>query len=243
MFSFFIHSDNILDDKILLTDEITHHLEVIRIQSNEKILFIDENQIEYLCEFNNFNSIKILEKKQNTNESNIKISLFQSIPKSDKFEFIIQKSVELGVFDIYPVNSQYCISKIKNDKKFDRFNKISESAAKQSKRGIIPKIHNDISFNDAINIAKNYDLILICYENENSNLKNELKKLLSNKIKNIAVFIGPEGGYSNNEILLFKQNEFKIISLGKRILRTETASLNILSILTYEFDGGFNDLS
>lgn len=133
-----------------------------------------------------------------------------------------------------------CIAKIDSkdeNKKIERWQKIAESAAKQSGRNIIPKIQRKIKLQDIINLKKEYDKIIVCYENEQNNtLKSELIQLKNTKQPKIAILIGPEGGLEESEIELLRENEAKIVTLGKNILRTETVALNILSIIMYEFN-------
>ena len=173
-----------------------------------------------------------------TTELPINITLYQGLPKADKLEFIIEKSTELGVSKIVPVEMRFSIAKVKNEeKKIVRWNKIAESAAKQSKRNVIPLIEQTIKFNEMIKELEQYDLILVAYENESKQtLKNVLAKVQKDKIKNVALIIGPEGGVDSKEIDLLIQSGAECISLGKRILRTETAPLALLSMLVYEFE-------
>lgn len=156
-------------------------------------------------------------------------------------ELVIQKSVELGVYDITPVKMKRCVVKLDEKdkiKKIERWQKISEVASKQSGRNIIPQINNIQNIDEICKNIKDYDLLLIAYEKEKENfLKAELKKLtnIKDNIK-IGVVIGPEGGIDEEEIQKFKENGAKIITLGNRILRTETVALNILSIIMYELE-------
>ena len=162
--------------------------------------------------------------------------LYQGLPKIDKMEYIIQKSVELGVNEIIPVNMKYCIAKINNeDKKITRWNKISEVAAKQSKRNIIPKVSKPINVNELYNKIKAYDLAIVAYENED---RKTIKEIFESKknVKNIAVVIGPEGGISKEEIEKLQHAGAEIVSLGNRILRTETAPIAVLSMIIYEYE-------
>ena len=153
---------------------------------------------------------------------------------SDKFEFIIQKAVELGVKEIIPVEMKFCVAKIEEKKKaqkLERFNLISESAAKQSKRNVIPKVSNVLTFNQAVEYAKGLDLFIVPYECANgieqtSSVISQIKKGMK-----VGVMIGSEGGFSDSEIELAKTSGAKIITLGKRILRTETASITALSVI------------
>ena len=168
--------------------------------------------------------------------------MFQGLPKADKMELIIQKGVELGVSAITPVAMKRSIVKITakdEPKKIQRWQKISEVAAKQCGRSIIPKIDNIAKIQDICKIAKDYDIILVAYENEKENkLKYELQKLKEEsfgKLK-IAIVIGPEGGLEPDDVNYLKENRAKIITLGNRILRTETVALNMISVITYELE-------
>ena len=153
-------------------------------------------------------------------------------------ELIIQKAVELGVYEIYPVNMIRCVTKLKDEnKKIERWNKISEVAAKQSGRNIIPKINNCINIKKICEMIPKYDIVMVAYEQEDKNtLKAELKKLqLKNNIQ-LAIIIGSEGGLDSKEVEMLQENGAKVITLGKRILRTETVALNVLSSIMYEFE-------
>ena len=155
-------------------------------------------------------------------------------------EFVIQKSVELGVYDITPIEMKRCIVKLNEKdkiKKVERWQKISEVAAKQSGRDIIPKINGIINIKKVCELIKDYDIILVAYENETQNsLKEQLKIIKENKIKKIGIIIGPEGGLEIDDVELLKANGAKVVTLGKRILRTETVALNVLSNIIYELE-------
>ena len=180
---------------------------------------------------------KLLEEIPST-ELPINITLFQGLPKADKLEYIIEKSTELGVNTIIPVEMRFSIAKIKNeDQKNIRWNKIAESAAKQSKRNIIPKVELTIDVKELANRIKEFDLVVVAYENENKDsLKKVLETINKQELNNIAIIVGPEGGIDNSELEVFISNGAKCVTLGKRILRTETAPLAILSMLIYEFE-------
>ena len=157
-------------------------------------------------------------------------------------ELIIQKSVELGVKEIIPIEMKRCVVKLNEkdqNKKIDRWQKISEVAAKQCGRNIIPKINNVINIKNICNLCENYDIVLVAYENEKENkLKYELEKLKSQNKEQlkIAIVIGPEGGLEENDVNLLKESGAKVITLGNRILRTETVALNMISIIMYELE-------
>ena len=181
--------------------------------------------------------LEIEKKWQNDTELSSRITLFQGLPKSDKMELIIQKAVELGVYQIVPVSTARTIVKVdekKTDKKVSRWNSISESAAKQSGRGIIPKVTSVMSFSEALEYSKKLGITLIPYElaKEMSQTKKVLKKIKPRE--QIGVFIGPEGGFEQQEVERAVESGAHPITLGKRILRTETAAITILSILVFE---------
>lgn len=236
---------NNINIEIIGTD-VNHIKNVLRKNISDKIVICDKDfGQDYLCEIIDIGEnirCKIIDKLEESVESNIFVSIFQGMPKADKMELIIQKAVELGVYDITPVEMKRCVVKIKeNDrnKKIERWQKISEVAAKQSGRNYIPKINNILNVNQICEEFKNYDTVLVAYENEKENtLKEQLKMLNKKETDNlrIAVVIGPEGGIDEKEINLFKENDAKIITLGKRILRTETVALNVLSNIMYELE-------
>lgn len=242
MHKFFVGDNQINNEKIIINNEDYNHIaNVLRMKKGEFILITNKESKEtFNCEIDEINSneviCNILNKENKEIELNVNIDLFQGLPKADKMEYIIQKCVELGVHKIVPVNMKYCIAKIKDEEKKNlRWNKISEVASKQSKRNIIPKIEKSISISTLCSEIENYDLVIVAYENEeNITLKDVLKG--NSKIKNIAVIVGPEGGISTDEIEKLKERGAKIVSLGNRILRTETAPIAILSMMVYEYE-------
>lgn len=245
---FFVPTDQIKEETILIQNEDVNHIKnVLRSKINDKIDICDYNTSKnYICEIVKIEDkkieCKIIKKVESNVESKIKVSIFQGLPKADKMELVIQKSVELGAFDITPIEMKRCVVKLnEKDKtrKIQRWQKISETAGKQSGRDIIPQINNIINVKKLCEKFGEYDLILVAYENEKENtLKQELKKIKNIKKEEIkiAIIIGPEGGIDNEEIEQFKSYNTKIITLGNRILRTETVALNMLSIIMYELD-------
>lgn len=241
MAKFFVSKDLIKDDKVFLDGENAKHLiNVLRCKIGEEIEISCGDGYDYICKIEeiskNIAICKIIDCFGNESEPNIKITLYQGLPKSEKMELIIQKCVELGIDEIVPVNTDRTIVKLagKEDKKIARWNKISESAAKQSRRGKIPTIQPIINFTEAIKQAQNNDLILIPYEKEQ---EKGIKQVIKNfNGKNIAIFIGPEGGFSDSEIKYAIENNLIPITLGKRILRTETSGFITTAILLYELD-------
>ena len=221
---------------------MNHIKNVLRCQKGEHIEICNsETSKNYLCEINKIEKeeieCNILENLRSNVETDIKVTIFQGLPKADKMEYIIQKSVELGAYDITPVEMKRCIVKLNEkdkEKKIQRWQKIAEVAAKQCKRDIIPKINNITNVKLICNIIQNYDIILVAYEKEKERtLKSELKKIKEYNQKNIGIIIGPEGGLDEDDVKLLEESGAKVITLGNRILRTETVALNVLSNIMY----------
>ena len=249
---FFVRQNQVDDGKIVINGQDVKHIRnVLRAKVGEELEICNSETGEnFLCSILEFNKDKIwcnIEQKiQEETESNVKVTIFQGLPKADKMEYIIQKSVELGVYDITPVDMKRCVVKLdeKNaNKKIERWQKISEVAAKQCGRNIIPQINNVINIKKLCEIVENYDIVLVAYENEeNNSLKNELSQIKSTIINNqsqelkIGIVIGPEGGLEKQDVENLERSGAKIITLGKRILRTETVALNVLSIIMYELE-------
>jgi 16S rRNA (uracil1498-N3)-methyltransferase len=242
---FFIRADQIEEkdgEKIVtLKGDDAHHISYsLRMAVGEKVDVCDMQKNLYECELVSFDGSQVIAKVLNTQtvdtEPKHKIRLYQALPKSDKMETIIQKSVECGVYEIIPFFSERCIVKIdKKDenKKIERWQKIAESASKQSGRGIIPKVTNILSFEEMLKSSCENSLSIFCYEGE-ENLT--LKQLLQSQTlpENISLIIGSEGGFSINEANKLRSHGAKCVSLGKRILRCETAPSFALACISYE---------
>lgn len=245
---FFVTNQSINNREILIKGEDTNHIKnVLRKKIGDQLTICNlDISKDYLCEISQFeeDGIKcnIIEELKTNAESNVKVTILQGLPKADKMELVIQKAVELGAYDITPVEMKRCVVKLTNKdktKKLQRWQRIAEVAAKQSGRNRIPKINEIKSIQNICNLCQEYDIVIVAYENEKENkLKQELEKLKIRKIQNLkmAVLIGPEGGIDHSEIALLKENGAKIVTLGNRILRTETVALNVLSIIMYEFE-------
>ena len=243
---FFIKENQIQNNKITIIGEDVNHIKnVIRKQIGDIIEICNQdNEKSYKCEIEKIEekqiTTKIIEELK-SQESNIKVDIYQGLPKAEKMELIIQKSVELGANAIIPVNMKRCVVKLDSkseEKKIERWQKISESAAKRCGRNNIPEVKHLVNIKDICNKIMDYDAMIVAYENEKENtLKQELTKL-KNKQKNlkIGIVIGPEGGLEENDVKLLKESGAKIITLGHRILRTETVALNMLSIIMYELE-------
>lgn len=243
MSRFFVEKGAQIGEMLVIKGENFHHIKnVLRHKIEDRLVFCDGSGLELFCVikriYKDCLEVFVEDARKSKNEPDLKITLFQGLPKADKFEYIIQKAVELGVNDIVPVKTSRCIVKIDENsarKKIDRWQKISFEAAKQSRRAIIPKIKNIVSFNEACKKHQDFDLRIIPFENEKINTIRQTLKA-KNLIKNIGVFIGPEGGFEESEIDIAKQNSIIPVTLGNRILRTETAGIAILSMLMYEFE-------
>lgn len=254
MYHIFVNDNQITNEIITISkfndeENFIHLKKSVRIKKAELILVSIngfKQSYDYLTKVTDIDDEKIILnilEKSKSKELIYKINLYQGMPKSDKMEFIIEKAVELGVFSITPVDMEFSVSKF-NDKnkssKIIRYNKISKSASEQSKRGIIPEVRDNINFTEMILKIKNDKYNILFYENaEGMKLTHEFINDLKKNIKedeNINIIIGPEGGFSNKEIDYAINNNIKVLSLGERILRTETAAISSLSIFMYELE-------
>lgn len=239
---FYVKNEQINGENAYIEGEDVKHIkDVLRYNINDNIDICDENGIKYITQIINMAkekiSLKILEVSSETSEPSVNITLFQGLPKSDKLEMIIQKCTELGVSEIVPVITERVIVKLDEksaNKKLERWNKIAQEAGKQSGRQKIPKVKNINNLKNLIEILPKYDILLLPYECEKEvTLKSVLRNLDKN-VKNIAIFIGPEGGFSENDLKLLNLPNAKKVTLGPRILRTETAGLATVSMVLYE---------
>ena len=236
----------------IIGDDVKHIYKVLRISEGEKVTLNNCEGVEYLGRVKSVSKqevlIEILEKLELNNESNVKIYLFQGLPKSQKMDLMVQKGTELGITEFIPTITHRVDVKLKGEfKKLDRLNRIALEAAKQSKRSIIPKVLEPIEFDEVLDKINSLDLLIVPYENANNfgikTLINELRKENNiDSIKNIGIFVGPEGGIEEDEIERLKDKGAYIVTLGKRILRTETAGFVATSLIQYELsDLGGND--
>ena len=242
---FFIRADQIAEkdgEKIITIygDDAHHISHSLRMAVGEKIDVCDMQKKLYLCTIVSFSeksvTLKVIKESAADTEPKHKIKLYQALPKSDKMEYIIQKSVECGACEIIPFISERCIVKIDKkdeDKKIARWQKISESASKQSGRGIIVPVKNVLSFNEMIKSISADPYAILCYEGEE---KTSIKELLQNEKPqgDISLIIGCEGGFSIDEVKCLIDAGAKCVTLGKRILRCETAPTFALSCISYE---------
>ena len=246
MYKFFVNEEQIVEDKInIFGKDVNHIKNVLRLEVGENIYICNKcTSKSYMCKLikveNNSIICKILEELTETTETNTYIHIFQGLPKADKFEFIIEKCTEIGVKEITPVSMKRSIVKLEEKdklKKLERWKKIAEVGAKQSKRDRILVVNNIINFENIFEKVKDYDILIVAYEEEKEKtLRSVLNKYKDKQNLKIAVIIGPEGGIDENEIKLCLENNFNPVTLGKRILRTETAPIVISSNILYELE-------
>ena len=237
MHNFFVDENNRQGDVYFITDADFNHIKnVLRMKQGDSFLVSSASKSD-LCVLDSFTEdaviAKITEEDYQDTSLTVKLYLFQGLPKSDNMELVIQKAVELGAEGVIPVEMNRCVVKIDDKKKkskVQRWQAISESAAKQSKRTIIPEISEVLSFKQAMEKAKEMDVFIVPYENKDGmkatkNALSEIKKGMS-----VGILIGPEGGFDEKEIEIAESVGGLTVSLGKRILRTETAAITALSM-------------
>ena len=238
----FIDNNQIEDNTIkVIGSDANHLVKVCRIKTGEKIRVSTSSEDSYLCEVetadNESLTLKVIDELLST-ELPCKINLYQAVPKGDRMETIIEKCTELGVHSITPVEMERCVVKLDDNKKakrVDRYKRIAEAAAMQSKRSLIPFVCDFMTFDEAASATSSPDILrLVPYENKNGMeaTVNALKKL--SDYKELAIFIGPEGGFAPEEIEALDGSE--IISLGKRILRTDTAAIATVALTMLEVE-------
>ena len=245
MYQFFVEPQNIMENRIVITgDDVNHIKNVLRMNIGDEIAVsngIDGK--EYRCGIESIGNeviCKLRFIKEDGLELSSHIYLFQGLPKSEKMEFVIQKAVELGIYEIIPVSTKRSVVKMdekKEKNKINRWQEIAHAAAKQSKRRIIPKINQVMTMKQAVNFTSNFDLVIIPYELAEG--MDKTRKVIESVRpgQKIGIFIGPEGGFEEEEINLAVENNIIPITLGKRILRTETAGLTVLSWIMYQLEG------
>jgi 16S rRNA (uracil1498-N3)-methyltransferase len=240
--------------------DIKHILKVLRMEVGDPVVISDGDKFDYEAQLKDFTATEVVFhiycKRQIETESSYKLDLYQGLPKQGKMDLIVQKSVELGVHSIHPIHMKRSVPNLASlsSQKIERLSKISEESGKQSGRGIIPKVFPAVSFAEALRTADKYDLILFPYENEKSvSIKTVIKTAFSGasskpvgseskgdscsaNVEKIALFIGPEGGFESEEAETLIAHGAKVCTLGKTILRTETAGPAALAMLRYELE-------
>lgn len=236
--AWFFTDDILSGDKYIIEGENAKHIEKsLRMKCGEELTLCSPDGMQHNCVIENIApslvTVKIVESKLCKQEPDVSVTLFQALPKGDKMDYIIQKSVELGVSEIVPFISARCISRPDEkslEKKTQRWQKIAKSAAEQSRRGIIPKVHKAVDFNTAAEMGSKSDCGIIFYECGGK----RVSEIIKNNSKSIAVFIGSEGGFEEKEVEKIISTGGSAATLGKRILRAETAPLAAVSIIMYE---------
>lgn len=237
MANFYITRDMITENTATITGEEAQHISrVLRMKKGDKVTLCDGEGTFYEAVLADFSdktvTAEILSARRAETEPKVQLTIFQGVPKNPKLETIVQKATELGVVRIVPVDTTRAVAKLDKTAKVDRLRKIAREAAKQSKRGIVPEVTDCVSFKQAVKMAAEADLAIIPYEEET---EISLKKALQGKSpETVSVMIGPEGGFEKEEIQLAKEHGIISVTLGKRILRTETAPLAVSAAVLYE---------
>ena len=241
---FFVSPEQVKEEKIYIEGgDVNHMKNVLRMKLHEKVEISDGYSKKYLCEVEAYEEkaalLNILEEMETDTELASKLYLFQGLPKSDKMELIVQKAVELGVYQVIPVAMKRSVVRLddkKAAKKVERWNSIAESAAKQAGRSRIPEVAMPLSYKEALKMAEELDITLLPYELAGGM---EATREVIRQIKSgqsVGIFIGPEGGFELEEVDAATAMGAKIITLGRRILRTETAGLATLAVLMFELE-------
>ncbi len=231
-------------------DDARHLLQVLRHKTGDRLIVFDGTGLQYELQLVSTDRNKafgrILRKYDPETETKTKVILYQGIPKTDKMDFIIQKSVELGVFQIIPIITEYSVLQLKDrniENRLERWNRISREACKQSGRVAVPEVLKPIVWKDALNqwikmqgtAGEGSYLPVLCYENESKKCLKDLFICYNiDHVSKVGIFVGSEGGFSNEELQYAVENGIKPVSLGKRILRAETAAIAVISIIMYE---------
>ena len=240
---FFVRQDQISDTDITILGEDAHHIgRSLRMAVGDTLVVCDMQGNEYDCEVESFDAdravvAKILQKRHSENEPPCVIRLFQALPKGDKLDSVIQKAVECGVAEIVPFESQRCVVKMRADgeeRKNERRARIAAEAAKQCGRSVLPTVHGTVRYADMLRMATESKLCLFCYEGEGTRPIGAILNEFSDRLpESISIVIGSEGGFSIAEAEKAKANGMRMTGLGRRILRTETASTFVLSCIAY----------
>lgn len=244
MYQFFVEDAQVGEHTVTIEGSDVNHIKnVLRMKRGERVRISSTSGKNYFGEIAEFSSdmvlVAITQECAPDTELPSRIYLFQGLPKSDKMELIIQKAVELGACEIIPVAMKNCVVKLDEKKaaaKTARWQEIAKSAAKQSKRSVIPTVGRPVSYQEALAAAAELDVALIPYENERgmAATREAIEAIVPGQ--SIGILIGPEGGFSDGEIALARERDMQLISLGGRILRTETAGLATLSVLMYHLE-------
>ena len=242
---FFVTPSQVKDERIYVEGmDVNHMKNVLRMRCGEELMVSDGNNRKYRCAVEGYAEeqavLRILEEMAVDTELPSRIFLFQGLPKQDKMELIVQKAVELGVYRVIPVSTRRSVVRLdetKAGKKVERWQQIARSAAKQAGRGLIPEVASVMSYREALEASKELDVLLIPYELARDRKKT--KEIIGGirPGKSVGIFIGPEGGFEKEEVELALEYGAEAVTLGRRILRTETAGLTMLSVLMFHLEG------
>lgn len=246
MYRFYVSADQLAEKEVFISGgDVNHIKNVLRLEVGDWIVACDGNGTDYVSRIQSICSDEVvasIEKVQPTGtELPVRITLFQGMPKKDKLELIIQKAVELGACEIVPVMTKRTVVKLSEEKKInkrlERWQSIAYAAAKQCDRGIIPTVHKPVSYEEALAMADQLDYNVIPYEIQTG--MEEARKIVDQacKQRSLGIFIGPEGGFEPEEVERAMTRNIHPMTLGKRILRTETAGMALLSILMFQMQG------
>ena len=246
MYRFYVSADQLAEKEVFISGgDVNHIKNVLRLEVGDWIVACDGNGTDYVSRIQSICSDEVvasIEKVQPTGtELPVKITLFQGMPKKDKLELIIQKAVELGACEIVPVMTKRTVVKLSEEKKInkrlERWQSIAYAATKQCDRGIIPTVHKPVSYEEALAMADQLDYNVIPYELQTG--MEEARKIVDQacKQRSLGIFIGPEGGFEPEEVERAMTRNIHPMTLGKRILRTETAGMALLSILMFQMQG------
>ena len=246
MYRFYVSADQLAEKEVFISGgDVNHIKNVLRLEVGDWIVACDGNGTDYVSRIQSICSDEVvasIEKVQPTGtELPVRITLFQGMPKKDKLELIIQKAVELGACEIVPVMTKRTVVKLSEEKKInkrlERWQSIAYAAAKQCDRGIIPTVHKPVSYEEALAMADQLDYNVIPYELQTG--MEEARKIVDQacKQRSLGIFIGPEGGFEPEEVERAMTRNIHTMTLGKRILRTETAGMALLSILMFQMQG------
>ena len=225
-----------------MTGQNATHAAVLRLAVGEEIVICDGAAIDYHCTVVSSTKsetvAEFISKTPNIAEPNINITLYQALPKTGKMDEIVEKCTPLGVSHIVPIMVARCVTKIsdRDAKKIARWQKIAQAVASQSQRGKVPQIHDVVTLEIALQQAKAHDAAFVCYEGEDRRSLKEFLQNMPQNLSSIAFFVGPEGGFADDEIMAFKKGRVATVSLGPRILRTELAGAVVLANLMYELE-------
>ncbi len=239
MYRFFVNSETIKGGRVEIKGRDFNHIShSLRLKPGETIIVSDGRGLDYTVNLKNFSKSsvtgEIIKKEYNKNEPEVKITLAQAIPKNRNMELVVQKCTELGVKKIIPLQTERTVVQLrgkKKEKRVKRWQRIAREAAKQSERGIIPEVENVLTIPEIVNLKNLYELTLVCWTGEEEKSFNKIISSLARKPEQILIVVGPEGGFTEEET---DQLNGETITLGPRILRTETAGIVVLTIVLYE---------